>query len=637
MDADMYVPIATIASFKMVKTLTDDVALITDVMRASKNVIIDPTGSKIKPNIQNQRNTLILRDIDSNANPDDVKAIFEPDFSKKISHIHPDIGNTWFISFEDENAALDALMYSRSRQFNGQPVKGRMKSESNIRNLIATTMDSSTAAPAGAPGAPPRPGVPFFPQPMAGGQPYMGGQQRYMRAPYPAYPGAEGYAPYYGQPYPGGGKRGGSPQNQPAGAPGAPGAPAPNAGAKGGPGYGKHSPTQYPVNVTAMNFPPLPSRPKTKRSPSEPVKKITKEEFLNVWQKLLAEGLKAPEALTKVTDCPVVLAEARKVVESTKAWPAPPHDEKSDEGEDDGFERQRTRTNSRGGKQAPHAQHSAQRRTNSRGGPPPGVGQAPPVPEAPAGAEGEADKEKKGEHKEAKKAEGGKGGKGGHPHPHQHPHPHPHPHGQPHPQGDQAEKRRPSRGAPAAPGAPANGPRPASAHHPKAPAQKSYAEMLKKNEEKKEGVAGGEEKKAPAKEAAPKKQDKQWAQKGAAGDAAAAPAAGEAKEGAAEAKEGKEASKEAAAAGPAPVAAGKERPLAGAWGNKAAGKAPNGKPAAGAQKEAKEGKEAPKEAKEPKEKKGEAQPKKKAEGAEGEAPAAPAPAPAPAPEAVASN
>ena len=67
MNSSLFVPIVTIANFKMVKALTTDLSLIVDVLRSSKNVIVDETGTMVKPNIKLNRTTLILRELPEDA------------------------------------------------------------------------------------------------------------------------------------------------------------------------------------------------------------------------------------------------------------------------------------------------------------------------------------------------------------------------------------------------------------------------------------------------------------------------------------------------------------------------------------------------------------------------------------------
>lgn len=63
MDRDMLVPLSVVANFKMVKMLTNDIQLIVDVMKDSKNVILNEKKDKIGPSFKLKKNVIILRDI----------------------------------------------------------------------------------------------------------------------------------------------------------------------------------------------------------------------------------------------------------------------------------------------------------------------------------------------------------------------------------------------------------------------------------------------------------------------------------------------------------------------------------------------------------------------------------------------
>jgi hypothetical protein len=65
MNPEMFVPIKTIAGFKMVMNLTNDLDLVVNTFRELKSVVVDETGTMVRPNIKTSRNTIILRDIPS--------------------------------------------------------------------------------------------------------------------------------------------------------------------------------------------------------------------------------------------------------------------------------------------------------------------------------------------------------------------------------------------------------------------------------------------------------------------------------------------------------------------------------------------------------------------------------------------
>lgn len=71
MDNDQYVPIWTVANFNQVKKLSKDIALITEVLRASPNLQVDDEGLKVRPN--HKRCIVILREIARDTPVEDVK------------------------------------------------------------------------------------------------------------------------------------------------------------------------------------------------------------------------------------------------------------------------------------------------------------------------------------------------------------------------------------------------------------------------------------------------------------------------------------------------------------------------------------------------------------------------------------
>ena len=73
MNAEMFVPIKTIAEFRMLKTLTTDLELIVSAMKKSQYVVVDETGTFVRPAARAFRNTLILRDIPSTTDPEAIQ------------------------------------------------------------------------------------------------------------------------------------------------------------------------------------------------------------------------------------------------------------------------------------------------------------------------------------------------------------------------------------------------------------------------------------------------------------------------------------------------------------------------------------------------------------------------------------
>lgn len=163
MDADQFVSLELLASFKKLKTLSSDVGVIAAALRGSRLVELDESEKRVKPRPRPQRNTIILREIPSDAAPETVQALFAGEGAPRVQEIRPEVGDNWFVVLESEESALEALNWLRSQLYNGEPVRARMKTES--------TMLRSYFVPGG--GAT-RPVVPFVP---SGAVPFYAPQQ----------------------------------------------------------------------------------------------------------------------------------------------------------------------------------------------------------------------------------------------------------------------------------------------------------------------------------------------------------------------------------------------------------------------------------------------------------------------------
>lgn len=111
MDNDQFVPIWTIANFNQIKRMTNDLALITDVLRESQNVQVDPEGLKVRPN--HKRCIVILREVADDTPIEEVENLFSgedcPSFlSCEFAH-----NNSWYVTFESDMEAQQAYAYLR--------------------------------------------------------------------------------------------------------------------------------------------------------------------------------------------------------------------------------------------------------------------------------------------------------------------------------------------------------------------------------------------------------------------------------------------------------------------------------------------------------------------------------------------
>jgi hypothetical protein len=73
-------------------------------------IVIDTATKRIKPSTINQRTTLILRNIPTDAERNAVESLLEGAKVSKILNLRSDVGNNWFATFETEEATKDAMV-----------------------------------------------------------------------------------------------------------------------------------------------------------------------------------------------------------------------------------------------------------------------------------------------------------------------------------------------------------------------------------------------------------------------------------------------------------------------------------------------------------------------------------------------
>jgi hypothetical protein len=154
MNAEKFVPISVIASFRKISELTTDTSLIVQAVRDSSVCSVDSTCTMLKPTSMKfqERNTIILRDISSDATEQELRTLFSDTAGcGAVVSLRSDIGNTWFVTMETEDAARDSLLALKSsgKGFKGKPIRGGLKSKSVARSSFAP---SAVDAPAFVPG-----------------------------------------------------------------------------------------------------------------------------------------------------------------------------------------------------------------------------------------------------------------------------------------------------------------------------------------------------------------------------------------------------------------------------------------------------------------------------------------------------
>lgn len=143
------------------KALTTDERVVIKALETSSTCVVENGRVRGTMKVTN-RSTLILRDIPSQTPEAEVKEIFAFESCRPITSMRSDIGDTWFVLFENEEDAKHTLdcLKSLKRTFKGQVIKGRVKSETIVRSFY--NVQNTGGPPMGIPMYP-NPGLsPFF-------------------------------------------------------------------------------------------------------------------------------------------------------------------------------------------------------------------------------------------------------------------------------------------------------------------------------------------------------------------------------------------------------------------------------------------------------------------------------------------
>lgn len=143
MNEDGFIPIQTVIYLFQMNLSGVTVQDVIDATKDSDKVIIDEEMCTIRPNINSERKTIILRDLDASVTEGEIRSIFEG--MDCIESVKPPIGNNWyvfsyfdnyrFITMDSEEHALAALQFLQTKKFRDQSIHARIKNESRIMTI----------------------------------------------------------------------------------------------------------------------------------------------------------------------------------------------------------------------------------------------------------------------------------------------------------------------------------------------------------------------------------------------------------------------------------------------------------------------------------------------------------------------
>uniref|UniRef100_A0AC35U102 HTH La-type RNA-binding domain-containing protein n=1 Tax=Rhabditophanes sp. KR3021 TaxID=114890 RepID=A0AC35U102_9BILA len=108
MDANQFVPLSVLATFKKIQSMNADMATIVSALRDSTFLQLDEDGEKVRPGkAGSARNTIIIQDLAEAEGEETVREFLKN--GPKWKNIQKKVNNSWYITFENEKDCLKAV------------------------------------------------------------------------------------------------------------------------------------------------------------------------------------------------------------------------------------------------------------------------------------------------------------------------------------------------------------------------------------------------------------------------------------------------------------------------------------------------------------------------------------------------
>jgi len=132
MDTNHFVQLKQIMEFKKLRSLTTDDSVVIQAISNSTTCSLNEERTAVRANFKQEakRNTIVLREISSGTSPEVVRAIFIDDGCGEVLSVRSDVGDIWFVTMKTEDEARKTLIALLSKEFDGKPIKARLKNES---------------------------------------------------------------------------------------------------------------------------------------------------------------------------------------------------------------------------------------------------------------------------------------------------------------------------------------------------------------------------------------------------------------------------------------------------------------------------------------------------------------------------
>jgi hypothetical protein len=120
---------------EQISSLTMDVDLIKNVIRENKRFTLNEDTLNIKVKL-NERTIIMLRDIPSDTNPEDIKSLFGK-YANNIQYMVPEIEDNYYVVFDSSENTLEGFNFVRTQIFNGNQVQCCIKANHSFMNIYS--------------------------------------------------------------------------------------------------------------------------------------------------------------------------------------------------------------------------------------------------------------------------------------------------------------------------------------------------------------------------------------------------------------------------------------------------------------------------------------------------------------------
>lgn len=127
-------PIEKLLELPLVSATNPDMETLVAAVEQCKKLTLDKTKRLVRASVQQQRNTLIIRDLSDDVEYADIKKLLESEqltsqLSSRVKTIKPELNNNWFVTFSNQDDCIEAALWlNLNGKIKGQKVKCRVKS-----------------------------------------------------------------------------------------------------------------------------------------------------------------------------------------------------------------------------------------------------------------------------------------------------------------------------------------------------------------------------------------------------------------------------------------------------------------------------------------------------------------------------